>query len=44
MMDLAAVVTEDWEEVLDPGGGEVDRFIECAIEIDALITQLAAIL
>ncbi|MDA3007687.1 MAG: hypothetical protein O3A28_10035 [Actinomycetota bacterium] len=31
----------DWEEVVDPGGGEVDAFIACAHEIVALIDRVA---
>ena len=31
----------DWEEVVDPGGGEIDVFAECARQIDALIEELA---
>lgn len=31
----------DWEEVVDPGGGEIDVFAECARQIDALIDDLA---
>ena len=43
-LDLGTVEVSDWEEVLDPDGGEVEQFVECAIEIDALITRLAAAL
>lgn len=32
-LDLAAVRLEPWEEVADPGGGEVDDFVSCAFEI-----------
>ncbi len=31
----------DWEEVVDPGGGEADVFAACARQIDALIDVLA---
>ena len=35
---------EPWEEVVDPGGGEVEAFIDCAFEVvaltDALVTRL----
>ncbi|WP_436794170.1 hypothetical protein [Actinospongicola halichondriae] len=31
----------DWEEVVDPGGGEIDVFAECARQIDGLIDELA---
>lgn len=43
-MGLAAVELEPWEEVVDPGGGEVDAFIGCAREIVALIDRLAELL
>lgn len=32
-LGLDTVVLEPWEEVVDPGGGEVDDFISCAFEI-----------
>jgi protein-tyrosine-phosphatase len=31
----------DWEEVVDPGGGEVDAFVACAHEIVGLIDRVA---
>lgn len=31
----------DWEEVVDPGGGEIDVFADCARQIDALVDELA---
>ncbi len=43
-LDLASVELESWEEVVDPGGGEVDVFVGCAREIVALIDQLAELL
>ncbi|MCU1368684.1 MAG: phosphotyrosine protein phosphatase [Ilumatobacteraceae bacterium] len=43
-LELGTVELDNWEEVLDPGGGEVERFIECAIEIDSLIERFASIL
>jgi protein-tyrosine phosphatase len=43
-LGLSDVEVEEWEEVVDPGGGEVEVFVECAHEVDALIEQLAAIL
>lgn len=30
-----------WEEVVDPGGGEVDAFVACAHEIAALVGRVA---
>ena len=40
-LDLAEVALEDWEEVVDPGGGEADDFLACANEVVALVDQLA---
>jgi hypothetical protein len=43
-LDLAAVALEPWEEVEDPAGGEVDRFVACAHEVTQLVTRLASTL
>jgi len=40
-MRLERVDLETWEEVVDPGGGEVDAFIVCAREIVVLVDRLA---
>ena len=40
-LDLAGVELEEWEEVVDPGGGEVDVFVECAHEVFELIDRFA---
>jgi protein-tyrosine-phosphatase len=40
-LDLAAVALGPWEEVVDPGGGEVEAFTACAYEVVELIEQLA---
>jgi protein-tyrosine-phosphatase len=40
-LDLAAVELGAWEEVVDPGGGEVEAFTACAEEVVALIEALA---
>jgi len=40
-MGLASVQLGDWEEVVDPGGGEADVFLECAREIVDLVAELA---
>lgn len=37
----AAVELAEWEEVGDPGGGEVDAFVACAHELAALIARVA---
>lgn len=39
-LGLADVELEDWEDVEDPAGGEVDVYHECAREIDALLALL----
>ena len=40
-LQLAGVHLEDWEEVIDPGGGEVEVFVACAHEVYELIERLA---
>ena len=40
-LDLANVVLEPWEDVIDPAGGDVDVFHETAREIQALIHAVA---
>lgn len=37
---LHQVELEPWEEVIDPGGGEVEDFITCAHDVVALVDQL----
>jgi protein-tyrosine-phosphatase len=39
-MGLADVVLEPEEDVLDPAGGDLDVFLECAQEIAALLHQV----
>lgn len=41
-MQLADVELAPWEEVVDPGGGEVEAFTACAREIVDLVEDLAA--
>ena len=43
-LDLAGLEIEEWEEVVDPAGGEQPEFDACAQEIDALVDQLIALL
>ena len=43
-MRAAAVELEPWEEVVDPGGGEFDVFVDCAREIVVLVDRLAELL
>lgn len=43
-MHLAGADLGDWEEVIDPGGGDVDEFVRCAREIDGLVDRLARLL
>ncbi len=40
-LDPAGVELGEWEEVVDPGGGEAEVFAACAREIDVLVEQLA---
>ncbi|MCU4185307.1 hypothetical protein K6U06_13110 [Acidiferrimicrobium sp. IK] len=40
-LGLAGLELEAWEEVVDPGGGEVEEFTAAAIEIDRLVRSLA---
>jgi protein-tyrosine-phosphatase len=40
-LDPAAVALEPWEEVVDPGGGEVDVFVNCAREVVQWIDRVA---
>lgn len=35
---------QSWEEVADPGGGEVEAFVSCAREIVSLIDRLAQVI
>jgi protein-tyrosine-phosphatase len=39
-LSLAEATLEDWEEVVDPGGGEADVFAACARQISALVDVL----
>jgi protein-tyrosine-phosphatase len=41
---LADHILHEREEVIDPGGGEVDAFIACAKEVVALVDHLARLL
>jgi protein-tyrosine-phosphatase len=43
-LGLADVELEDWEEVVDPGGGDAEDFKVCAREVVTLIDALAATL
>jgi protein-tyrosine phosphatase len=43
-LGLGGVELEEWEEVVDPGGGEVDVFKACAREVIALVDDLAVAL
>ena len=38
---LADVELESWEEVEDPGGGEADVFVACAVTVVGLVDTLA---
>jgi protein-tyrosine-phosphatase len=41
-LGLAGVELASWEEVVDPGGGEVEAFTACAYEVVELVEQLAS--
>ena len=43
-LDLASVELEPWEEIVDPGGGEVEVFVACAREIVVHVDRLAELL
>lgn len=43
-MSLAEVEFEDWEEVIDPGGGEQPDFDAAAAELSALVDRLITLL
>jgi len=43
-LGLAEVELEEWEEVVDPGGGEVETFIGCARQVVALVDRFATLL
>lgn len=40
-LHLADIELEAWEEVVDPGGGDADRFAACAAEVVELVAALA---
>ena len=40
-LELAQCVLEPWEEVVDPGGGEVAAFVQCARQVVSLVDRLA---
>jgi len=40
-LDLGHVELAPWEEVVDPGGGEVEAFTACAREVVDLVDELA---
>jgi protein-tyrosine-phosphatase len=40
-LGLADVDLEDWEEVVDPGGGDAEEFAACAAEVVELVAALA---
>lgn len=40
-LDLGVLELGEWEEVIDPGGGDADVFATCAREVVALVADLA---
>lgn len=43
-LGLAEVELEPWEEVVDPGGGEVQQYVDAARQIVVLVDRLAELL
>lgn len=43
-LGLAEVELEPWEEVVDPGGGEVQQYVDSARQIVVLVDRLAELL
>lgn len=43
-LELQQAMLEDWEEVVDPGGGDAEAFVACAHEVVALVERLAGAL
>ena len=43
-LSLDDYALESWEEVVDPGGGDVAEFVACARTVVQLVQQLAAVL
>ena len=44
VLRLGEVELEDWEDIEDPAGGELDVVQECAAEVVALVRKLHAII
>jgi protein-tyrosine-phosphatase len=40
-LGLAGLDLEEWEEVIDPGGGDAEVFAACAVEVVDLVASLA---
>lgn len=40
-LELASVELGEWEEVVDPGGGDGAMYAACAVEVTGLVAQLA---
>ena len=40
-LGLASIEPEPWEEVIDPGGGDVEDFTACARDVVVLVDDLA---
>jgi len=43
-MSLATVELEEWEEVVDPAGGDAATFVACATEVSELVDALVRVL
>jgi protein-tyrosine-phosphatase len=42
-LGLATVELEDWEDVVDPAGGEVPDYVACAEELWRLCDELVSL-
>jgi protein-tyrosine-phosphatase len=43
-LGLAGVQLEDWEDVVDPAGGDLPEFVACATEVRELIVRFVELL
>lgn len=44
LLELQAIELETWEDVVDPAGGELDDFTNCAVELASLMRALLPLL
>ena len=43
-LDLGEVELEEWEDIADPAGGEIEEFVACAREVRRLADEVAPLL